>query len=166
VGKETRWGGGVLPSVPQQSTRNFPLLFLFFFFLIIIVSKSKVLSGNLKACGCTEGRRGAAACQGKGPKRGGIPSTPSGSSPHLLPPVRPLPAWHFLGKGDTAEQPDCSFSYAGRDGSETAVAGKKKELFCLFKQACQIPIREEKQLFDLGDHSFLKQICASVCPSH
>lgn len=102
-----------------------------FFFLIIIFSKPKVLSGNLKACGRAKGGRGAR--QGKRPKHGGIPSTPRGASPQLLPPVRPPPARHFWGKVDTTERPESSSCCAAWAGSETAVAGEKRELFCLFK---------------------------------
>lgn len=127
--------GRRVPAISASAIKEdfFPLLFLFFS-LIIIFSRTKELSWNLKAYGCTEGRRRAAAYQRKGPKHGGVPSTPSGSLPQLLPPVRPF----SFGKVDTAEPPESISCCTGQAVSETAVAGGKKELFCFFKQACWV----------------------------
>lgn len=107
----------------------FPLLLFLFFFLIIIFSRTKELLWNLKASGCTQGRRRAAACQGKGPKRGGIPSTPSGSLLQLLPPVRPF----SFGKVDAAEPPESISCCTSQAVSEIAVARGKRNYFAFLK---------------------------------
>lgn len=117
-------GGGVLPSAPQQSRKTFfPLLFLFlffFFFLIIVLSRTKELSWNGKACGCTEGRRRAAACQGKGAERGGIPSIP-----WLLTPAASSWQTLFLWKSRYCRVTRVHLLLHRPGCSETAVAGGK-----------------------------------------
>lgn len=75
-----------------------------------------------------------AACQGKGPKRGGIPSTPRGSSPQLLPLVRLFPARHFWGKVDTAERPESSSCCTAQAVSEIEVVRKKGNYFAFLNR--------------------------------
>lgn len=109
---------------------------VFFFFLIIIFSENKELSWNLKARGCTEDGGGrVTACQGKGPKHCGSPSTPRGSSPQLLPLIRLFPAWHFLGgRVDTAEWPESSSCCTVQAVSEIEVVRKKGNYFAFLNR--------------------------------
>lgn len=86
--------GGVLPSPRQQSRRIFPslfLLFLFFMLIVVIFSKTKELSWNLKALGCTERRRAGEQQPAREKDQSMVGHQTHRVTPHPTCPLLPVP---------------------------------------------------------------------------